>query len=27
VVLKADVQRYAADKSQDRFELGLGFMF
>jgi hypothetical protein len=27
VVVKADVQRYAADKSQDRFELGLGFMF
>ncbi len=27
VVLKADVQRYAADKSQDRFNLGLGFMF
>jgi len=26
-VVKADVQRYAADKSQDRFELGLGFMF
>jgi hypothetical protein len=27
VVLKADIQRYATDKSQDRFELGLGFMF
>jgi len=27
VVLKADVQRYATDKSQDRFSLGLGFMF
>src|SRR6267143_3819362 len=27
VVLKADVQRYATDKSQDRFNLGLGFMF
>ena len=27
VVVKADVQRYATDKSQDRFELGLGFMF
>ena len=27
VVLKADVQRYTTDKSQDRFSLGLGFMF
>jgi len=27
VVLKADVQRYATDKSQDQFNLGLGFMF
>jgi hypothetical protein len=27
VVLKADVQRYATDKSQERFNLGLGFMF
>ena len=27
VVLKADVQRYATNKSQDRFDLGLGFMF
>jgi hypothetical protein len=27
VVLKADVQRYATDKSQDRFDVGLGFMF
>ena len=27
VVLKADIQRYATDKSQDRFSLGLGFMF
>jgi hypothetical protein len=27
VVLKADIQRYTADKSQDRFSLGLGFMF
>jgi hypothetical protein len=27
VVLKADIQRYQTDKSQDRFELGLGFMF
>jgi len=27
VVLKADVQRYAIDKSQDRLDLGLGFMF
>ena len=27
VVLKADIQRYATDKSQDRFDLGLGFMF
>ena len=27
VVLKADVQRYATDKSLDRFSLGLGFMF
>jgi len=27
VVLKADVQRYATDKFQDRFNLGLGFMF
>ena len=27
VVLKADVQRYATDKSQDRLDLGLGFMF
>src|SRR5467141_3708833 len=26
VVLKADIQRYATDKSQDRFDLGLGFM-
>src|SRR5712664_2251017 len=27
VVLKADIQRYATDKSQDRFDLGLGYMF
>ena len=27
VVLKADTQRYTTDKSQDRFSLGLGFMF
>jgi hypothetical protein len=27
VVLKADIQRYETDKSQDRFDLGLGFMF
>jgi len=27
VVLKADIQRYATDKTQDRFNLGLGFMF
>ena len=27
VVLKADIQRYKTDKSQDRFDLGLGFMF
>jgi len=27
VVLKADIQRYTTDKSQDRFSLGLGFMF
>src|SRR6266513_1520313 len=27
VVLKADIQRYATDKSRDRFDLGLGFMF
>jgi hypothetical protein len=27
VVVKADIQRYATDKSQDRFDLGLGFMF
>jgi hypothetical protein len=27
VVLKADIQRYATDKRQDRFDLGLGFMF
>lgn len=27
VVLKADIQRFATDKSQDRFDLGLGFMF
>jgi hypothetical protein len=27
VVLKADIQRYATDKSQDRFDVGLGFMF
>lgn len=27
VVLKADIQRYAADKTQDAYRLGLGFMF
>jgi phosphate-selective porin len=27
VVLKADVQRYTADKTQDAYRLGLGFMF
>jgi len=27
VVLKADIQRNATDKSQDRFDLGLGYMF
>lgn len=27
VVLKADVQRYAADRSKDRLNLGLGYMF
>jgi len=27
VVLKADIQRYTTDRSQDRFGLGLGFMF
>jgi hypothetical protein len=27
VVLKADIQRYATDKSQDRFDIGAGFMF
>ena len=27
VVLKADVQRYATDKRQDRFDIGAGFMF
>ncbi len=27
VVLKADIQRHATDKSQDRFDLGLGYMF
>jgi len=27
VVLKADVQRYATDKTQDAYRLGLGFMF
>ncbi len=27
VVLKTDIQRYATDKSLDRFDLGLGFMF
>jgi hypothetical protein len=27
VVLKADIQRYATDRSQDRFDLGLGYMF
>src|SRR5260221_8997222 len=26
-VLKADIQRYTTDKSQDRLSLGLGFMF
>ena len=27
VVLKADIQRYATDKTQDRFDIGAGFMF
>jgi hypothetical protein len=27
VVLKADIQRYAADQTQDAYRLGLGFMF
>ena len=27
VVLKADIQRYATDRSQDRFDIGAGFMF
>ena len=27
VVLKADVQRYETDKTQDAYRLGLGFMF
>lgn len=27
VVLKADVQRYRNDKSRDRFDLGIGYMF
>jgi hypothetical protein len=27
VVLKADVQRYSTDKTQDAYRLGLGFMF
>jgi len=27
VVLKADIQRYATDKTQDAYRLGLGFMF
>jgi hypothetical protein len=27
VVLKADVQRYATDKTQNRFDIGAGFMF
>ena len=27
VVLKADIQRYTADKAQDAYRLGLGFMF
>lgn len=27
VVLKADVQRYSADRTKDRFNLGLGYMF
>jgi phosphate-selective porin O/P len=27
VVLKADIQRYRNDKSRDRFDLGLGYMF
>jgi hypothetical protein len=27
VALKANIQRYKTDKSQDRFDLGLGFMF
>jgi hypothetical protein len=27
VVLKADIQRYATDKTQDAYRIGLGFMF
>ena len=27
VVLKADVQRYSTDRSRDRFDVGLGYMF
>ena len=27
VVLKADVQRFTTNKANDRFDLGLGFMF
>jgi hypothetical protein len=27
VVLKADIQRYHADKTKDRFNVGIGYMF
>ncbi len=27
VVIKSDIQRYSADRSRDRFDIGLGYMF
>ena len=27
VVLKTDIQRYSTDKTKDRFNIGLGYMF
>ena len=27
VVIKSDIQRYGIDRSKDRFNLGLGYMF
>jgi len=27
VVIKADIQRYSVDRTKDRFDIGLGYVF